>query len=545
MVLIVLATSLISVTSLRSVQGDAMQAQAIAANQADVNHVKFLLWDLRLSILYMLMNKDDASVKKVELAMQTLDEAKKKLAPTIVPQLKDDFDKFSGALDNYQSGVPPIIAGVGAGQWEEVEVNRAKLKSLSGPVDTTSVKLVDDAGALVNNARNKCQQIAKQTNQIAITSATVATVVGILVSMLLISSVRRPLTLLAQAARTMASGDFRVELKPSRIQDEIGIMTSAFIEMTHNTKGLLQHVSDASTHVASSSEELAAGADETGKAIHQIASSVTSLAQGSTSTQRNLHSVDENLRQTASAIDGVSADIEDVASYATTAASLGTEGKRAADEAVTIIDLAATSVQDTANVVQQLGEKTKQIAEFIDIITGIADQTNLLALNAAIEAARAGDAGRGFAVVAEEVRKLAEESNGAAGNITVLVKSIETEMGSALDAMEKSREEVTTGVDTVRQASSMLGNIVNSIEALNGRVQGISASTQQIRASTTEVVSSMGTVAHTADQFTEISQDVSSATEEQSASMQEIGVSANNLARLAQDLQSVVSGFKI
>ena len=65
-----------------------------------------------------------------------------------------------------------------------------------------------------------------------------------------------------------------------------------------------------------------------------------------------------------------------------------------------------------------LATKSAQIGGIVTTITGLAEQTNLLALNAAIEAARAGEQGKGFAVVAEEVRKLAEESQTAAGQIS-------------------------------------------------------------------------------------------------------------------------------
>jgi methyl-accepting chemotaxis protein len=369
----------------------------------------------------------------------------------------------------------------------------------------------------------------------------IVVVVNIITGKVLGSQLRK----LVDATDAMAAGDFSIEIDEARSGDELGMMTTAFIEMKNSTAHLVKQVSDAASNLASSSEELSAGADETSRAVEEVAKTVAEVARGSEETTQNMTHAQESMEQNARAIEGISRDIEDVAAYATQAASQGEEGRTSADEAVDIINRAANSVQETAKVVTSLGDKTNQIGQFISIITGIADQTNLLALNAAIEAARAGEAGRGFAVVAEEVRKLAEESNQAAGNITGLVKAIEGEMQTALTAMEKSDKEVGEGASSVSKASAMLGEIVEGVLALSDKVQNISAASQQINASTGMVVDVIQTVSSIAEENSAASEEVSSATEQQTANMIEISTNSNDLAQLATQLQELVSKFKV
>lgn len=101
----------------------------------------------------------------------------------------------------------------------------------------------------------------------------------------------------------------------------------------------------------------------------------------------------------------------------------------------------AEKTHETASSVEQLSERASQIGGIVSLIKEIADQTNLLALNAAIEAARAGEQGRGFAVVADEVRKLAERTTSATGEISSLVSAIQEETSKVKEQMDLSPQQ--------------------------------------------------------------------------------------------------------
>jgi methyl-accepting chemotaxis protein len=139
----------------------------------------------------------------------------------------------------------------------------------------------------------------------------------------------------------------------------------------------------------------------------------------------------------------------------------------------------ATAVSDTSATVGLLGDDSRKISQIVTVIDEIARKTNLLALNAAIEAARAGDQGRGFAVVAGEVRRLAESTAQATGEIASMIQGIQDRTRTAIASMESGTETVQKGVITTTQAGESLEKIIGMAERVDRMIAQIAIAASQ------------------------------------------------------------------
>lgn len=493
-----------------------------------------------------------------------------------------------GLQDDLQKKRDSVTLAFGAG------------RDAANAIDSIMDELSKAKETLAKQAADNTSDIYNKSRTFMVILVLAALLFGIGLGIFISRLIAKPVQSLAASADQIALGDLTVSIDVEG-KDEVGRLAQSFRNMVDNLREVIGSVSEASNQVSASSQELTATAQEVGKASQSIAETINQVAVGSqeqskivlsasTSMEQLSQAIDEvakgaasqasTVEETVSLVQQISTAIDSVAKTAQSIASASLEvsevAKTGGDSVGSAVEGMArikNTTSEVAEAITKLGDNSQQIGAIVETINDIAEQTNLLALNAAIEAARAGDHGKGFAVVADEVRKLAERSSRATKEIADLIGNIQQMTQQAVEAMQAGTSEVETGTALANQAGDALSGIQQAVDGIVRQIEDLSSSSQQMSASSTEIVkaienvsaiteestaateemaASSNEVAKTVDQVAAVSEEnaasaeeVSAAAEEQNASVEQITASSEELAKMAQSLQSLVARFRL
>lgn len=352
-----------------------------------------------------------------------------------------------------------------------------------------------------------------------------------------------PVKELFTAINLVRNGDLTVRLH-SNAKGELGDLSRDFHIMVTNIKDMIQSVGETTEQVAASSEELLASAEKTTLFTNTVSQSILEIAEGiekqeqaTKESSKSLQSILGEIQEISTLTYNVSQDSQQMFKQA----KAGEEFILGVNEQMEVLSF---TVNDSASSVKILGEKSTEIGKFVNIITEISSQTNLLALNASIEAARAGESSKGFAVVAEEVRKLAEQSEIAAKQITSVVQLIQDEIKKAMKFMDKGTDEVKGGIQVVQNAGSAFKEIIDLITAVTAKIGNVSESADRLSIDSKAVFNLVDELSLLARTSSNSTASTAALSEEQNVSIEEIQHSMLALSNIAANMQRLTSNFK-
>jgi methyl-accepting chemotaxis protein len=330
--------------------------------------------------------------------------------------------------------------------------------------------------------------------------------------------VARPLGRMNQSLAAIAKGegDLTRRLDVDG-KDEFGHTAAAFNEMLGTIAQIVRNVSMSAGQVTSSA--------------HQLSESANRVADGS--RRQNDQSV-----LAAASVEQMAAGIADVATGAERVHQRSQESLRRAEDGAKTLNALVAEVNKAESAVNQMADSVEHFVASSTAITSmtrevrdIAEQTNLLALNAAIEAARAGEQGRGFAVVADEVRKLAEKSARAAGEIDGVTSRLADQSLTVHAAIHQGLEHLASSRAAVSSVSATILAGNDLVVAVGHGLDEIAAATEQQRTASAALAQSI--------------EEIATMARENNQAVESTARAARQMENLADQLQQTVSRFRV
>lgn len=392
----------------------------------------------------------------------------------------------------------------------------ATIADVRKEMTTYNGEILDRSDALYQIQLDRSDSESTNANLLQFISTLLVLLIGIFAAVLITRQITRPLRETLDVVERIASGDLSHNLRVTR-RDDLGVLQQGIARMATTLRELIGGIRDGVTQIASAAEELSAVTEQTSAGVNSQKIETDQVATA--------------MHEMTATVQEVARNAEDASQAALTADTEAREGDKVVNQAIDQIERLAVEVGRSTEAMNVLQQESDKIGSVMDVIKAVAEQTNLLALNAAIEAARAGEAGRGFAVVADEVRGLAQRTQKSTEEIQTLVAALQSGTQHVANVMTSSRTLTDSSVVLTRQAGTSLQGITRTVSNIQSMNQQIAAAAEQQSAVAEEISRSIINV-----------RDVS---EQTAAASDETAKSSVELARLGNQLQMMVSHFKI
>lgn len=464
--------------------------------------------------------------------------------------LLDNYDKFITANNNFikKNGVGTVKSQIADGSNLQAGAPNEMIN-----LDSTKTALVTSFDEIINKqvtaakqTYDKSENIYRITLIALISLILICAAISLFLSIVIIRSIVIPVKGVTEKLKEISenNGDLTQRIDYASA-DEIGELSSSFNLFVDKLQSMIKELALSANTISASSEELSMATRTTTQSLETISSTVEEIASSTSDGVVVAEETSSHITEAVKVTEATLVATKNTSNNSRKAKESAEEGAVKISEIVSSITDIASSSKQVSLIINDLEYSSKKIGDITEIITSISAQTNLLALNAAIEAARAGEAGRGFTVVAGEIRKLADESNSAAKQISDLINENQLKSASAVNSVSQVEEKVSQGVTKASEVGQIIQNIIRNIQDISNQVEEINKATETQAKESNEMKKAINSISATSSEIAAGTENISSSIEEQLGTMTELEKTTISLSEMAKTLNKIASGFRV